>query len=540
MFNFYFIFCRLLREKIINLACLSGNQECLNEASNRFSRWIKGDKISSDIRGLVYKYGMQQSVNVKEWEFMLTKYMSESNSAEKSQLLVGLTSVRNVGLLQRLVSYVFDENKIKKDDIFDVLLNIAQNDVGTSLVWNFIQSKWEILVDKFTLNSRNLGRFVSNVCSRFTTEWQLAEVENFFKKYPNAGAGESSRKQTIDKIKKNVKWFSNSELQVNKWLVNYTSITKPWINWRLDDRIKPIHYEIYWNIDLKSDKFDGNVTIHVETEVFLDYFVVHSKSLQITDSQVFSKSNESLTSSEKTPFAYDLNEFWIVPLKSQINPGQYKLYFEFGGNLSVSLLGLYKSVYQIGGINHSLAITQFQSTYARRAFPCFDEPEFKATFQINVFHDSNLKALSNMPVETTEADGGKNLTKFFKTEIMSTYLLALAVGDFECKENQTKTLFRVCSTPDQVNNIEYALLVGPEILSFYENLLGIDYPLPKMDLISIPDFRYGAMENWGLITFRETALLYDEKKSTLSSKMRICSIIAHEIAHMVITSHFLS
>ena len=520
---------------------MSGNEECLNEASNRFNRWIKGDKISSDIRGLVYVYGMQQSVNVKEWEFMLTKYMSESNPVEKSQLLAGLTSVRNIKLLQRLISYVFDESKFKKDDIFDVLLSIAQNHVGTSLVWNLIQSKWETFVYKFTLNSRNLGRFVSNVCSGFTTEWQLAEVENFFKKYPNAGAGENSRKQTIDKIKKNVKWFSNSELQVNRWLVNYTSVSKPWINWRLDDRIKPTHYEIYWNIDLQSDKFDGNVTIHVETEIFLDYFVVHSKSLQITDSQVSSKSDESLTSSEKTPFSYDLNEFWIVPLKSQINPGQYKLYFKFQGNLSVSLFGLYKSVYQIGGNDHSLAITQFQSTYARRAFPCFDEPGFKATFQVNVFHDSKLKAFSNMPVETEEAVDGKNLTKFAKTEIMSTYLLALAVGDFQCKESQvklSKVSFRVCSTPDQINNTDYALQVGPKILSFYEDLLGIDYPLPKMDLISIPDFKLGAMENWGLITFREAVLLYDPNKSTLSNKIRICSIFAHEIAHMVITCYF--
>ena len=144
---------------------------------------------------------------------------------------------------------------------------------------------------------------------------------------------------------------------------------------------------------MESDQFNRNVTIEVETEAFLEYFIVHSKYLKMIDSQVFSKSNESLRSPEKTPFAYDMNEYWIVPLKRQITPGQYKLYFQFEGNLSIDLLGLYKIEYLSEGKMHNLAITQLYSTYARRAFPCFDEPAFKATFQVNVIHDNKLIAL---------------------------------------------------------------------------------------------------------------------------------------------------
>lgn len=312
------------------------------------------------------------------------------------------------------------------------------------------------------------------------------------------------------------------------------SSSQPWTNWRLDDRIKPIHYEIFWDIDLESDKFNGNVTIEVETAAFLQYFVVHSKYLKIIDSQVFSKSNESLRSSENTSFAYDLNEYWIVPLKKRITPGQYKLYFQFEGNLSIDLLGLYRIEYLSEGKVQNLAVTQLYSTYARRTFPCFDEPAFKATFQVNVIHDSKLIALSNMPIETTEVVDSKNLTKFGKTVKMSTYLLALVVGDLVCKTNKgSKTLFRACTTKDRIDKIDYALEVGPGILSFYEQLYQIDYPLPKLDLISIPEFTNGGMENWGLITFGEAELLYDANESTLKDKMSVCSFIAHEIAHQV-------
>ena len=330
-------------------------------------------------------------------------------------------------------------------------------------------------------------------------------------------------------------------------LDNATEITptlnpssKSWTNWRLDDRIKPIHYEIFWDIDLESDQFNGNVTIEVESKVSLEYFIVHSKYLRIIDSQIFSKSNESLRSSEKTPFAYDMNEYWIVPLKRQITSGQYQLYFQFEGNLTIDLLGLYKIEYLSEGKMHNLAITQLYSTYARRAFPCFDEPVFKATFQVNVIHDNKLITLSNMPVETTENVGSKNVTKFAKTVKMPTYLLALAVGNFVCKANQgSKTLFRVCAAKDQIDKIDYALEVGPGILSFYEQLYEIDYPLPKLDLIAVPEFTNGGMENWGLITFGEAQLLYDGNQSTLMDKITICSMIAHEIAHQVSGIHLI-
>ena len=145
-----------------------------------------------------------------------------------------------------------------------------------------------------------------------------------------------------------------------------------------------------------------------------------------------------------------------------------------------------------------------------------------------------------MPIETTENVGSKNVTKFAKTVKMSTYLLALAVGDFVCKANQgSKTLFRVCTTKDRINKIGYALKVGPGILNFYEKLYQIDYPLPKLDLISIPEFTNGGMENWGLITFGEAELLHDANESTLMDKMSVCSFITHEIAHQVSGIHLI-
>ena len=208
--------------------------------------------------------------------------------------------------------------------------------------------------------------------------------------------------------------------------------------------------------------------------------------------------------------------------------GKAELYLECIGILNDRLLGFYRSKY---GTKY-LATTQFEAADARRAFPCWDEPEAKATFDITIITKKIHTAISNMPVKSTYTKNSKTHHTFAQTPVMSTYLVYLGVGEFEfLTGKQGKITVRVVTTKGNKSRGRYALHLGKKLIRAYEEYFGIKYPLPKLDLIAIPDFAAGAMENWGAITFRETILLYDPKTSSTRTKQFIAEVISHEIAH---------
>nr|XP_045603518.1 glutamyl aminopeptidase-like [Procambarus clarkii] len=186
----------------------------------------------------------------------------------------------------------------------------------------------------------------------------------------------------------------------------------------------------------------------------------------------------------------------------------------------------------------SIATSKFQPTDARSAFPCFDEPSFKSTFSTTLVRPSHgYTALSNMPVQREVADAPRRaLTEvvFERSVPMVTYLACFVVCDFDYVQTftQGQKPFRVYATPDQITRANYSLNIGVDVLNYYEDYFQVDYPLPKQDMIAIPDFISGAMEHWGLITYREVNLLYDARGSSSYNKQRVASVVAHELAHM--------
>ena len=294
------------------------------------------------------------------------------------------------------------------------------------------------------------------------------------------------------------------------------------------DDIIPISYQLSFEPDLKKFTFRGTGSIFVDCKKSTKTITMHCAELEIISCQV--KFNEKMIKvNSKT---IDKKEELQITLSEKIK-GKATIDLEFKGILNDRLLGFYRSQYSQNGKTKYLATTQFEAADARRAFPCWDEPEAKATFDISIIADNKFTAISNMPIKSKKKIGNKTIYNFMKTPVVSTYLIYLGVGEFEYLTSKiNKTQVRVVTTKGNKTKGKFSLELAKKLLTSYEKYFGIKYPLPKLDLIAVPDFAAGAMENWGAITFRETILLYDPKTSSTRTKQFIAEVISHEIAHM--------
>ena len=288
----------------------------------------------------------------------------------------------------------------------------------------------------------------------------------------------------------------------------------------------PINYDLQFEPDFDKFKFRGKEKVLIQTKPTRQ-IVLNSAELEIKDCQIIINKKTI-----RPKVRLDVkNEKLILSLPEKIS-GKAMLLIDFIGTLNDKLVGFYRSKYEYRGKEKLLATTQFEAADARRAFPCWDEPEAKATFDVSLIVDNNLTAISNMPVISKKKTGKKTIFRFARSPIMSTYLLYFGVGEFEFLEGRLgKTLIRIVTTKGKKMLGKIALQFTKQFLSFHQDYFGIKYPLPKLDMIAIPDFASGAMENWGAITFRETVLLYDPKTSSTETKQHIAEVISHEIAH---------
>ena len=290
----------------------------------------------------------------------------------------------------------------------------------------------------------------------------------------------------------------------------------------------PLNYKLTFEPDLKKFTFDGLESISINCKKSVNIITMNCAELKIKSCIV--KSGQKIIKS--TPKINEKKEELQIKLGEKIR-GLCTVDLEFEGILNDRLLGFYRSKYQQNGKTKYLATTQFEAADARRAFPCWDEPEAKATFEISIITDNKFTAISNMPIKTKKKTGNKTTYNFQKTPLVSTYLIYLGVGEFEYLTGKAgKIQIRVVTTKGNTSRGKFSLELGKKLLTSYEKYFGIKFPLPKLDLIAVPDFAAGAMENWGAITFRETILLYDPKTSSTRTKQFIAEVISHEIAHM--------
>ncbi|KAL5292090.1 ENPEP.2 family protein [Megaselia abdita] len=323
--------------------------------------------------------------------------------------------------------------------------------------------------------------------------------------------------------------------------VTTTEAPKPQINYRLPRNVKPTVYDLYIDPDVTTGKFSGYNVISLNIIESTKTITLHSHLLTITKVKVLDGETE-------IPSTFELEkvrEFLIVDANAElaVSENRYKLRVEFNGKMDDKIIGLYSSSYlKPDGSKKTIATSKFEPTFARQSFPCFDEPDMKAIYKVTLVTpiDGGYHALSNMPQSGVKdiGDGLKEVT-FVDSVAMSTYLSAFIVSDFDYLEGDVRAngvgedfKMRVYATPEQKNKMPFALETGVKITEYYINYFQVEYPLPKLDMAAIPDFVSGAMETWGLVTFRETSLLYDDKISSTANRQRVATVIAHEVAHM--------
>ena len=292
---------------------------------------------------------------------------------------------------------------------------------------------------------------------------------------------------------------------------------------RLLDTFTPNHYNLTLDLTRAEEKeFSGTVIISGDSTS--ESISLHSKGLTIQSATI-----------DNQPADVSFGEFDELRLSQpNLENGNHMIHINFSGNITDAMHGLYPCYFTHDGVKKQLFATQFESHHAREVFPCVDEPAAKAEYDLTLITRTGITVLGNMPVKSEEENGYSRTTTFEKTPRMSSYLLAFVIGELHKKSARTKSGVEVniWATPAQnENTLDFALDIAARSIDFYDEYFGVKYPLPKSDHVALPDFSSGAMENWGLITYRESCLLADPELTPESSRRFIATVIAHELSH---------
>lgn len=292
---------------------------------------------------------------------------------------------------------------------------------------------------------------------------------------------------------------------------------------RLHNFFQPHNYTLDLTLEREKRTFSGSVVIEGRKVTDIDAIKLHSKSLTISSVLV-----------DESPVSFKEGENDELTIASELPKGNYTVTLHFNGTITDGMHGLYPCYYEHEGIKKELLATQFESHHAREVFPCVDEPEAKAVFDLSITTEDGVTVLSNMPQKNSEVIGtNQRRTVFESSPKMSSYLLAFVTGELHKKTAQTKSGVEVnvfATAVHDSSKLDFGLDVAVRSIEFFDDYFKIPYPLPKADHVALPDFSSGAMENWGLITYRESCLLAD-KKTAQSGREMIATVIAHETSH---------
>lgn len=292
---------------------------------------------------------------------------------------------------------------------------------------------------------------------------------------------------------------------------------------RLYTRFQPQHYDVSLELERQARQFSGQVDLR-GVSAQAGSLSLHAKDLDIVEVSV-----------DGQPATWrQAEEDELVVESAAITAGEHAIRLSFRGRITDPMHGLYPCYFEHNGQKKELLATQFESHHAREVFPCVDEPEAKASFTLSLVTEQGVTVLSNTPATSSQPQDGKLVTSFEPTPVMSTYLLAFVVGELQYHEStsQSGVTVRAYATHAQpADSLAFATEFGARVIDFFNEYFATAYPLPKADMVALPDFSSGAMENWGLITYRESTLLVDPRNSSVSQRQYVAAVVTHELSH---------
>ncbi|XP_014472136.1 PREDICTED: aminopeptidase N-like [Dinoponera quadriceps] len=568
---------KISREFALTTACRYGHKACQKYADEQLKNWLEDEnKVPTDMREGVLCAGLRHA-DQNTWNKTLNKYEGAAED-EKKMILNGLGCSQSNKILR-----IFLEESLKRDnmDIFKTLNAICMNNAGSfDIIINFLNENIDQILEKDN-NREKMTAHLNNLSTRIINHEQYGQLVLFVLRHKDVLDNRNVNFNGMNKGRNNIDWIEESQDKVSKWLTdNYhensaTSFTAMTfligmtflrllfkialtfvvatalpldddsgndsqtakVNYRLPDNVTPVHYNIKLIPHIVEDNFTFNGEINVDIVICRVTRDIRLHALQLT----IDEDATSLVDSEGvvyTPREHDLRnvtQMLVLDFDDELPPGHYTLNIKFVGILNDDLEGFFRTSYQ-NEQNDTvwIAVTLFEATSARRAFPCWDEPALKATFNISIKHHRNYTALSNMPArvhsEGSDEDG-MIWTHFDTTPVMSTYLVAFVVlYDYVRVPNADGTV-NMWSRSQLAPHSAFAQQIAErseKLLTQYTNSTD---KVPKMDHVSSPDFLTGAMENWGLIIYTENDFTYNEAKDTTKHKHWVAVVVAHEMAH---------
>lgn len=498
----------LLQPSIVSIICHYKSPECIESSRTIYRRWSLNpnlNQIPANLRSIVYCTVVREG-SQKEFDFLWNRLEKETVANEILNLLKGLSCTEDPSLiLWFLNQHLINESIIRDQDGPFSICNVARSSRGNEIVWNWIRDNWSFIFHKWGITDNNLDQILDAISTRFVTIRQQDQFKTFADSIIDKGSLSRQFQLSMDKINANIQWNKqnlHSIIQFFRSNDNQTSNS----NHRLPLNIVPIHYDLYvkpylniTNENLRYSVFDGQVRIHLNVIHRTDRIVLHKRFISIEE-PIEINNNISIIS---TIFNSDLDFFTIILNRSLEINEKAILTLNYIGQLKNDTEGFYVSSYVRSSdkIRRYLIASQMQPIAARRAFPCFDEPHFKATFTLTVEHEQQYRVWSNMPIQNTTIQSNHFiLTQFQTTPLMSSYLLALVVADFHCLTKNNTGRFAnittsVCAQPEKINDLNYALEIATENMRHFEEQYQINYPLTKCDHIAVPDFDAGWIYN---------------------------------------------
>nr|CAD7396260.1 unnamed protein product [Timema cristinae] len=528
---------KLFRNQILTWACNLGDYACVSNAKQRFAAHMSdpyNNPIDPDLKTVVYCTALRHG-GVGEWNFLWDRFITYSNVSTEQTLLLGVLGC--TGDEDTAHSYMHlslsKDSGIRQQDLSLVFPSVYNaHDKGVDFAISYLQLYYTNISD-YHNSINSVVSLVSSLSSTLTSEVQATNLRKFVEDIKDdlGDLAYASALNSLQAAERNLQWLETHSATIAEFAKEQ--------NHRLPTAVVPDSYTLkvipYFEVDSEFT-FDGEVVIRINVNEPTDRIVLHVNQLDIVESSLNITSVSEGTQLTVINTTLDTpRQFFDIQLEEElVEGGVYDVKVIYVGYLNDDMAGFYRSYYKVGEEIRWIATTLFHPTNARKALPCFDEPELKAKFRISIarlpkYHSiSNAKRIETTTPNTTE--DGRIWDEFEETPAMSTYLVSFIVSDFGSSSNLAGNV-SVWARESAVAQAAYSVSISQDTLTALEHFTEINYQLDKMDQAAIPDFSFGAMENWGLVTYRENLLLFDETVSTTANRQSIATIIAHEFSH---------